>query len=167
MIVVYYIFLFFSLLISKTPFWLLYCISDFFRVFIQHIFRYRRKVIYKNLRNAFPSKTDKEIRKIANKFYRNFCDIFLEVLKLKSLSKKQVKKRISIRNPELLEKYHSQNKSIMGVTAHRSNWEWMGVAGLPVQTQYTVLGIAKPLSDEKFDNYLTNVRTRFGMKVIH
>lgn len=39
-----------------------------------YIIGYRKAVVLENLRNAFPEKSDKEIKDISKKFFSNFCD---------------------------------------------------------------------------------------------
>jgi KDO2-lipid IV(A) lauroyltransferase len=48
-----------------------------------------------NLRNAFPEKKNNELKKIARKFYRNFTDNWIETIKLLSISKAALNKRVS------------------------------------------------------------------------
>src|SRR6056297_3357897 len=88
--------------ISRFPFWLLYLISDLLRFFIRKIFRYRRPVIFDNLRHAFPEKTDKEIKSIARKFYRHFTDLLLESIKLYSISAAEMDRRITFKGLDLV-----------------------------------------------------------------
>jgi len=49
-------------LISLLPFWLLYLKSDFLRIIIYYIVGYRKKVVFRNLRESFPDKSEKEIK---------------------------------------------------------------------------------------------------------
>ena len=57
------------------PFWLVYLISDFLSFILFSLLGYRKKVIFTNLRIAFPNKSEKEIKDIAKGFYQNFSDI--------------------------------------------------------------------------------------------
>ena len=61
-------------LFSMSPFWLVYGLSDICFILVFHIFKYRRRVVIENLKNAFPEKHQNEIEKIAQKFFRHFCD---------------------------------------------------------------------------------------------
>ena len=61
-------------LLSRLPFGVLYLISDFLFVVSFYVIRYRRKIVEKNLRNAFPEKTSEELASIEKQFYRNLCD---------------------------------------------------------------------------------------------
>lgn len=78
--------------ISVLPFWLLYRISDVLFVITYVIVGYRKKVVTENLTNAFPEKTPQEIAKIRTRFYRHFCDLFVETLKLLTISERTLKK---------------------------------------------------------------------------
>ena len=66
--------------------------------------RYRKKVIITNLKNSFPDKTSKEIEAIASEFYQNLADIIVEVVKMRTLSAEDLKKRVKL-NAELPIKY--------------------------------------------------------------
>ena len=55
------------------------------------IFRYRKKIILGNLQNAFPEAGEKEIRKIAHRFYRHLADVIFETIKLLTRFKEIIK----------------------------------------------------------------------------
>jgi len=109
-------------LIERFPFRILYFLSDIFYLIIFYIFPYRKKVVRRNLKNSFPLKSEKEIDQILKKFYRNFCDLFTESIKVKDVIKKH---RVKINNRELLDEYFKQNKSVIIMMAHVGNWEWV------------------------------------------
>jgi KDO2-lipid IV(A) lauroyltransferase len=72
--VLYYLLFGLAWIASLIPFWLLYRISDLLFLLVYHIYGYRKKVVFKNLRNSFPEKSDAEITRLAKAFYRHFCD---------------------------------------------------------------------------------------------
>ena len=78
---VYYLVLPIIYLFSLLPFKVIYWISDGFYVLFYYVIGYRKKVVFNNLRNSFPEKTEQEIIKIAKDFYKYFCDLILETLK--------------------------------------------------------------------------------------
>ena len=90
----YYLIYGFSYLISLLPFFILYRIADFIYVILYHIAGYRKEVVMENLRYAFPGKTEAERKAIAKKFYINFVDNWIETIKLLSISKTALNKRI-------------------------------------------------------------------------
>ena len=59
-------------LISRLPLGFLYLFSDFFFLLNHYIIGYRKKVVLENLRNSFPEKSDKELKQIEKKFFKNF-----------------------------------------------------------------------------------------------
>lgn len=60
--------------ISLLPFWVHYLFADVLYLLIYYVGRYRVKVVRKNLRSAFPEKSEKELRHIEKDFYQWFCD---------------------------------------------------------------------------------------------
>jgi KDO2-lipid IV(A) lauroyltransferase len=61
---------------------ILYLLSDGIYGIVYYGIGYRRKVVMDNLRQAFPEKSEAERVRIAKKFYHNFIDSFVEVIKL-------------------------------------------------------------------------------------
>ena len=80
-------------------------IFPFLYFIIFHIIGYRKKVVYRNLQNAFPDKDKDEIDKIARKFYKHFCDVIFETLKELHMSEAEMTKRVRYNNSELINKY--------------------------------------------------------------
>lgn len=152
-------------LLSKMPFWILYGIADILYFFIFHLLGYRKKVVFKNLRNSFPEKSEEEIKRIASQFYRYFPDIIVETIKMISISKEEVIKRIELINPEEVYRHFDANKAVIGVTAHYANWE-LGIHRLSLMTENPRLIIYKPLNNKDFNTIFNNIRTRFGATMV-
>ena len=143
MIILNYLLLGLIWLISRLPFPALYFFSDINFFFIYHVFGYRRKVVRTNLCNSFPEKSSKEIIILEKKFYHHLCDLLMEILKIRGISKKQLLKRVHFKNTELLDELYQKGKSIIAVTGHVGNWEWTGMA-LPFSTKHKVFALVKP-----------------------
>jgi len=109
-------------LISLLPFFILYGIADILFVLIYFVAGYRKEVVLENLRNSFPEKTEAERRTIARKFYRNFIDNWIETIKLISISKKALNKRIS-GNLDIFKELHASGRSVQVNPGHFFNWE--------------------------------------------
>lgn len=150
---------------SRMPFWMLYAISDVLYILIYHVLGYRKKVVFKNLRNSFPEKTEAEIKEIAKKFYRYFPDIIVEVIKMFSIKPKEVEKRIELLNPEEVYRHFDAGKGVIGVTAHYGNWE-LGIHRLSLMTDFDRLVIYKPLNNNDINQIYNGVRTRFGATMV-
>lgn len=149
-------------LISRLPMFILYLISDFFYVLIYYVFGYRKKVILQNISYAFPEKSEEEKQKIAKKFYKHFTDIMIESIKAFSISEKEILKRYTYKNPELVNKYAKEGKSIALVSAHLANWEWSISA--PLVLDLDIFGAYNKLRNETFETALRESREKFGVK---
>jgi len=161
----YYISLPFIYLISILPFWLLYRVSDFFYFIIYVLLGYRKTVVFQNLRNSFPEKSEEEITQIAKKFYTFFCDWTVETIKSITISKEESIKRCHFTNTDILNKYAKEKKKLIFVMGHLGSFEFAG-AEMAVNTPYNLHVIFRPLSNKYFDQLIKRKRTRFGSKVI-
>lgn len=151
--------------IASLPLFLLYRISDLLGWITAGPVGYRRDVIRENLKNAFPEKSFPERERIRKRFTRFFIDIMTEALKMMSLRKNLIRQRIRISNPELLQSYYEQGKSVIAVGGHYGNWEWLG-SGLDRLVPHRALIIYKPLSSRLFDRVMLKTRTRYGSELI-
>ncbi|MGK6352907.1 lysophospholipid acyltransferase family protein [Parapedobacter sp. DT-150] len=148
-------------LISLLPFWTLYALSDVLYVILYYVVGYRKDVVFENLRNAFPEKTDDERRGIAKKFYRFLPDLIVESIKMRSISAKAVNKRMVYHQPEELERHFNHGKDVIALTAHYGNWEW-GIHKISLSTSNPALIIYKPLTNKTMDEVYNGIRSRFG-----
>lgn len=152
--------------LSKMPLWLSYRFSDLFYLLLISVFPYRKKVIERNISCSFPNNSVKENRRIKRKFYRFFADMLLEGVKNLSISEKELKKRFVIENPELMDRLYEQNKSVILVSAHYMNWEWM-ITGQNLFFKHQAIGIGMPLTSKYWDKKINSLRSRYGMHVVH
>jgi len=147
------------------PFWLIYLKADFLYYLMFYVVRYRKKVVYNNLRNSFPQKTEVEINLIAKKFYRHLCDLTLESIKGFGMTKKQLLQRYRFINPELLDNYFHSKQNFILAGAHYNNWEWPSQAS-GLQIPFNMVALYKPLSNKYIDDYIKRTRKQFGMALV-
>ncbi len=156
-------------LFSLLPFRVLYAFSDLVYFVVYYIIGYRKKVVFENLRKAFPEKKDSEISAIAKKFYRfHLSDLIVEISKIRYISKKQILKRVHFSNTKILHKYKDAGKSIIATIGHCGNWEWMAM-NLALTSNFEINAVIKPFSDGKFDKFFDEkLRSRFTKgRLIH
>ncbi len=151
---------------SLMPMRVMYLFTDFFYLLLISVIPYRRKVVRRNIDLSFPQKTKKEKRKIERKFYRHLTDLLAEGAKNLSISKQQLLKRFQVENPEVVERLFQQNKSVLLVSGHYNNWEWL-ITGQNLLFSHQAVGIGMPLTNGFWNRKLNARRSRFGMKVIH
>ena len=148
-------------LISRLPFRFIYLLSDLLAFFVEHIFQYRRKVIIKNLKNSFPDKSPREIRKIKSRYYKNLTDIALETIKLISISAEELNKRVKVLNSDMVNALYEKNTSAIVTTAHLYNWEWM-LALMGIHLKAPIDAVYQEIKNQFFDRLMIRIRSRFG-----
>ena len=151
--------------LSLLPMSILYVISDFLAFMLGKVINYRKAVVEKNIHNSFPEKSEEEIKEIVGKFYHHLADIFIETIKTFTISKKQLQKRVKVKNPELINELYDEGKSIIAVSGHFNNWEWAGLA-FDMISPHIGIGIYKRLSNKHFDNLMKGSRERHGIRMI-
>ncbi len=152
-------------LISLLPFRILFLISDLLSFILFRIIGYRKKVISNNLKLALPNKTEKERYAIQKKFYRHFTDVFIEVIKSITLSKKAIQKRFEFENIEVIQELGKKNKSVILVGSHYANWEWM--PSMSEKVPHHCIGVANEIGNKYFDRMMNKNRTKFGGEIIY
>lgn len=149
---------------SKLPFPVLYALSDGLSFIAYHVIKYRRKVVFDNLKKAFPDKNQKEIAVIAKGFYTNLLDIMVETIKLYTVPEEEIRKRVRIENPELLEDFYLQKRPLLALSSHQCNWEWFAACSLRVE--YPIDAVYLKLNNEFSDNLVKKIRGRFGATLV-
>lgn len=148
-------------LLSRLPFNILFFFSDFLFVLVYHGVGYRKRLVRSSLERSFPELTRKELRRIEKDFYRNLCDYGVETLKLLTITKSELKKRMRYVNPELMGTYTARGQSVLLFPSHHFNWEWLLVSGsisLPAPVDF----VYQPVKNSFFDALIMRVRTQFG-----
>ncbi|HEY4788952.1 MAG TPA: lysophospholipid acyltransferase family protein [Bacteroidales bacterium] len=150
--------------IALLPMRVLYIISDILYPLVYYVIGYRKKVVFENLRNSFPEKSEEEIEIIAKKFYHHFCDLLVEIVKVLHISAEELKKRMKYRDVSGFKEEFKRNKHILVVLGHYNNWEWGCCLGM--QGVHRFATIYKPLKNKYFDNLMIKMRTQFGDDVV-
>ncbi|MDP2888078.1 MAG: lysophospholipid acyltransferase family protein, partial [Bacteroidota bacterium] len=150
--------------LGYTPFWLLYICADLIYLISYYVVGYRKKTVRRNLKNSFPEKTDQEIHRITIAFYRHFADLVVETIKSFQISEETLRKRISYKNPEVLDELYAQGKSVALLSGHYGNWEW--TMAMPKFIQHQLNVIYRPMQNKQIDAFMKKVRSRFGMFLI-
>lgn len=151
--------MFFLRLLSRLPLGVLYVLSDILFFLGYHVFPYRKKLVRKNLRNSFREKTKSERKKIEQLFYRNLCDYAVETLKLLTISREELNKRVVFTNPEIITAYREKHIPVIALASHQFNWEWLLVAGnLHFETDF----VYQPINTNLTNKLLMACRTHFG-----
>lgn len=151
-------------IISLLPLWVFYRLSDGLYYLVYHVVRYRRRVVYANLRSSFPEKSEAEIERIAKDFYSFFCDYIVETLKLFSMGEKNMRKRMKFEGLDQVKEDFANGRSVSVYLGHYCNWEWISSLGLHLDEQCGQ--IYHPLENATLDRLFLYMRGRFKAQSI-
>lgn len=161
MIIAYYIVFTLMYLLSLLPLWVLYRLSDAMYYIVYYGARYRRGIVRKNLTDSFPDKTAKDIASIEKDFYSWFCDYIVETIKLFTMSKRQMKKRMRFEGVDAVKHYFDNNVPCSVYLGHYCNWEW--ITSLPLSVNNGICAqIYHPIENKYFNSLFLRLRNRFG-----
>ena len=160
--IVYYILFGIWYLVSLLPLRILYLISDGLFYLIYYVIKYRRPLVRKNLQESFPEKDEKMIIQIEQEFYAWFCDYIVESIKLFSMSKKQIMKRMKFIGTEQINQSCAKGQSCVIYLGHYCNWEWVTSLPLWVDNDITCEQIYHILENSIFDKLFLKLRNRLG-----
>ncbi|MET4106821.1 lysophospholipid acyltransferase family protein [Hymenobacter sp. UYP22] len=151
--------------LAHLPLSVLYVLGRGIYVLMAYVVRYRKRVVLENLRNSFPEKSAAEIDQLAQQFYWHFAQVMVETIKLAAMPAAELKKRVLFRNPEVLERHFAAGRTVLGLSSHAGNWEWVLTSGA-VWLSAHADGVYKPLSNPFFERFLYRLRTRTGAGLI-
>lgn len=149
-------------LLSLLPLCVLYLLSDGLYFFVYKVFAYRRNVVHENLKTSFPEKVEKEIETIEKEFYHWFCDYILETIKLISISRKEIKRRMVFKGTDIIDQYVNEGKSCGVMLGHYCNWEWISTLPLSINSHGICAELYHPIENPDFDRLFLYIRQRFG-----
>jgi Kdo2-lipid IVA lauroyltransferase/acyltransferase len=150
---------------SRLPLRALYAFSTFLYLLAFYVVRHRHQVIRGQLEKVFPDWSDAERERIHKRFLKNFCDVVIEVLKSVSMTEDDMRGRVRIVNLDAARQYLDAGQSVMLVTSHLGNWEWL-LHGVTLQLGYPVDAAYKPLHDQWAERLMLGIRSRFGARLV-
>lgn len=148
-------------LFSSLPLRVLYLFSDFIFFLNHYLIGYRRKVVHQNIKNAFPEKSDAEVKLIVKNFFRNFTDYLVETLKSITMSETEQRVRVQHINQQVFHDAKNEKKNIIMLTGHVFNWEWIS-AFAKVIPQEHCHPVYRKISSSFWENEILKIRNKFG-----
>ena len=151
--------------VSLLPLRVLYVLSDFIYVLACHVIRYRRKLVRRHIADSFPEHSPAEHRRIEHDFYRWFADYIVETIKLFSMSREEMRRRLRFEGADILEHCIDQHRDVVLCLGHYCNWEWVSSIplwiGRPAET-YAGSQVYHVLESPVMDRLLLYPRHRMG-----
>lgn len=152
----------FFYMLSLLPMWVLYRLADVGYLLIYDVLKYRRGIVRQNLVSSFPEKTNSEIVNIEKQFYRWFADYFLESIKLLSISRRQLAKRLTIINADLIENDFKEGTHVAAILGHYCNWEWLSAVTIGLPNNRVVALVYKPIKNKIINHLFYCLRSSQG-----
>lgn len=132
-------------------------------VVVYYVARWRRDQVAGDVARAFPEMNTTERAELVRKSYRNLADVVMEAAWGFGASAEELRRRVVFENPEIVDRCAAAKQSVVLLTPHYCNWEWLLLAGgatfgLPIDAVYQTLRVAS------VDQFLREARGRFGGK---
>jgi KDO2-lipid IV(A) lauroyltransferase len=148
-------------LLAWTPLPLLYVYGDILYFITFYVARWRVDLARRNLAAAFPDMPAAERETILRRNYRNLARTLMEAIWGSRASGEALMRRVAFENPAVIEKYKAAKQSVVLLTAHTCNWEWLLLAagarfGIPIDAVYKTLRL------KVVDAFTREMRSRFG-----
>jgi KDO2-lipid IV(A) lauroyltransferase len=133
--------------------------------FVWRVVRFRRSIVLDNLRHAFGEEmNERELKTLAQSFYRNLGMTLMEFLSFPRLKKEDFLNLVEIRGMEHFTRTVTEGGGALLVSGHFGNWEMMG-ARVAAEGQ-PVSFIVKEQTNAGVDRIQNDIRHRAGIGTI-
>ncbi|HWB62407.1 MAG TPA: hypothetical protein VG603_02770 [Chitinophagales bacterium] len=150
---------------AALPTSLLYRLAGVVAFVLNRIVGYRKAVVYSNLRNSFPEKSEDEIKAIADESYHHLADRVVENIKCLSIKQSEVERRMTIKNAEVLQACYNKGLQAIVMVGHIGSWEFGGYR-LTTASKYKLFGIVSLVKNPYFNRMIQRTRGKMGMELI-
>jgi len=151
--------------LTRIPLSLLYPSASLAYFVAFRLLGWRRQRAEADIAQSFPDRDAAERARIVRNAYRNLADTLVEAFWGFGASADALRKRVAFENPEIVDECVAANQSVVLLTAHYGNWEWLSLAagvrfGIPIDVVYQRQRVAW------IDAFLRDARSRFGSRFI-
>ena len=152
--------------VGLLPAWFLYYpLAGVCYLLLYYLFRYRLQVTRENLQNAFPEKSREELRRIERRFYRHLAEVFIDTIDLTSISRRQLRRRMMIKD-EAVHRKEVEGKDWIAGMSHYGSWEYFIAYALGDGEGRETIGVYKTLHNRVMDMLYRSIRSRMGMEPV-
>lgn len=132
--------------------------TAFLGVFLRVVARYRREVVRENLRRVYPNWNRVQLLALERGFYNYLGGLLCDLVRSSVGAKDLGQKKIQWENPEVLMDLAAQNQSLVLLTSHYGNWEWIAQA-MGARFKHRIWFVYKPLQWTAAEDWLRKWRT--------
>jgi KDO2-lipid IV(A) lauroyltransferase len=132
---------------------------------LHYFFAFRdRRIIAENLKAIFPQKSEKEIRRMRIRLFRNFAKYLVDFFRFSKLDKDYINKHFKVEGIHHFDEELAKGKGVVVLTAHIGNWELGGVVIALLGYPFWVVALAH--KHKKVDKFFNHQRNSKGIRVI-
>lgn len=132
--------------------------------FVYHLVPIRKSLTLRQIRRAFPEKTESDISAIALESYRSFTTTMLEMLWFPNFTKEDLLRNLRFENPELIRQAIRQGKGLILLSGHIGNWELLAFAWREY-FDFPLLGIIHTQHNQRVAELVDNLRKLHGNRL--
>jgi len=152
-------------LLSKFSFPVLYGLAAMIYFLSYHVFRYRRRMVRKNLYRSFPNEENSKLKEIEKKFYKRFSYYVVETIKVLSLTEEEITTRVTPINSEEYVNDLKSGQPVIALASHQFNWEWALLAA-KAHYDFPIQAVYQRINTPAFDRLMFDIRSSFGVQPI-
>jgi len=121
-----------------------------------------KKLIHSNLKKAYPNINLESLNKITKSMWNNYGRVFAEYMFIKHFREDEINKNIKIEGQEILDDIKKDNKPVVFISGHLSNFELMAMhiekAGIKLSAIY------RPLNNIFLNKIIERIRKKYICK---
>ena len=121
-----------------------------------------KNIIHSNIKRAYPYIEKKNIKTLTKRMWNNYGRVFAEYMYIKDFRIGKLKLNIELIGDEVLEEIKQQNKQVVFVSGHFSNFELMALSlekkGIKLSAIY------RPLNNIFLNKIIENIRKKYICK---
>jgi KDO2-lipid IV(A) lauroyltransferase len=118
--------------------------------------RYRRKVMMENLRNSFPEKNEKELKRIAKRSILNLAEQMVNIVSLAGITSKQRRKLLRFPDVDTYIKTVADSDIVL-MGGHVGCWEYFSTVAC-YDASHKLLSVYHPLQSSTQDHLIKRLR---------
>ena len=120
-----------------------------------------RNVVRRNLEYAFDGEmSDEAIESITRYSFKNLMYNFLHLMELRHMTPQELEAKVSVKNKEIVDAIHKQDRAIIYVASHYCAWE-LGAVSVGHFLE-AIAGVYKKMKNSEYEGWLLDARSRFG-----
>ena len=121
-----------------------------------------KKIIYSNIKRAYPNIEIKQITNIANSMWNNYGRVFAEFMFMREFRSGKLSQNLEIVGQNILENIKSSNKQVIFISGHFSNFELMAMH--LEKSGINLCAIYRPLNNIFLNKFMERIRKKYICK---